>query len=419
MPAGHFEPGPVWQFITKPMTRLWKAVRLEAKISLAVGNIMASKRILRVLLSSLWLRTGAVTLIPLVFMESVLYVGGAQFSLRLESRLLLLIVVAAALELWLRTDTAKAITAPLAARIGKSRIWRKFNKLNPGPIANSVTLTVIVFMLMCAGMMAAVIAVMACLDAGFSHRVIDAVLDAWRLYAGIAGFGTLWLIFYHAGIDPGRAIDRIFLWGGIGFVGFVAGLIWAAYTHSTEFNSLHNHETQRAFRNAILSAPVPCVAVQDKLSDLSACTVFGLRPGMTQGETLRGVNGSGYFRDIVKPSACKTSDKCIHYVTFIKDGLYVRVEFKTNPKSVDAAEQVSSIVLCLDEGANPYFDENEIMATFIKRIGPNGFSIDNFTVWRDIKSDLELQAYTYDSKFWAIFSRLGERPNLPGSGVRV
>ncbi len=61
-----------------------------------------------------------------------------------------------------------------------------------------------------------------------------------------------------------------------------------------------------------------------------------------------------------------------------------------------------------------------MMDKFLKLIGPNGSSIgDTHTAWRDIKNDLELQAYTYDSKFWAIFSRLGDRSNPHGSGVRV
>jgi hypothetical protein len=378
---------------------------------------MASKRILGVLLSSIWLRAGAITLIPLVFVEAVLYVGGAQPSLRLESRLLLLIVAAGALELWLRTDTAKAITAPLAARIGRSRTWRKLNKPNPGPIANSVTLTVIVITVIGAAIIAAMIAVIAVLDAGFSHRVIDAFLGAWPIFAFIAGFGTLWLIFYHAGIDPWRAIDKLFWAGCIGGVGFAAGMIWVDYP---DFSFQSKHNAQRDFHKAMLSAPAPCVAVHDKLSDLSACTVFGLRPGMTQSEVLGTVNGSRYFRT-QNQETCSTADKCSHYVTFIKDGLYLRVEFKSDPKSPPVPEErVSSIVFALDERANPYFDENQMMERFLKLIGPNGSSVgDTHTVWRDIKNDMELQGYTYDSKFWAIFSRLGERPNLPGSGVPV
>jgi hypothetical protein len=379
---------------------------------------MFAKRVVLWLLSSIWVRAGAIALILNVIIDLIGYTTTGRWPrVWLEIRFMLFFAAGAALELWLRTHSAKAIMAPFAARLDKTRIWRELNK----PVTcNSPSLTFIVTLLMIAAMMTIIWASMMLFMEGINQRALDGFLSGWPFIAFIAGFGILWLIFYHAGIDPTRAIDKLFLWGWIGAIGFVAGGFWTIYnSDSKDFNALNNHQTQRAFRNAILSTPVPCVSVQDKLSDLSGCTVFGLRPGMTQGESMRGVNGSGYFREIGKPSACKTSDKCSHYVTFIKDGLYVRIEFKTDPKSDDAAEQVSGIVLCLDEGANPYFDENEVMATFLKRIGPNGFSTDNFTVWRDIKNDLELHAYTYDNKFWAVFSRLGDRLYTPGSGVRV
>ena len=71
-------------------------------------------------------------------------------------------------------------------------------------------------------------------------------------------------------------------------------------------------------------------------------------------------------------------------------------------------------MFALDERANPYFDENQMMDKFLKLIGPNGSSIgDTHTVWSDIKNDLELQAYTYDSKFWA------SSPGLPIAQTRT
>ncbi len=380
---------------------------------------MAAIRALRWLYSSVWLRIGA---IKLAFIAALLWgvyaTSGVWLDLKLFWRFLLLYYLAlAVLELWLRTDSAKAVTAPLSARLNKIRIWRQLNKPNPGPIANSVTLTVIVIAVIGAAIIAAMIAVIAVLDAGFSHRVIDAILGAWPIFAIIAGFGTLWLIFYHAGMDPSRAIDKLFLWGSIGAVGFFAGMVWVDYPN---FSLQAKHSAQLDFHKAILNAPAPCVAVQDTLSDLRACKVFSLRPGMTQSEVLGVVNSSGYFRR-KKPETCSAADKCSHYVTFIKDGLYLRVEFKSDPKSASASEeQVTRIVFALDERANPYFDENQMMDKFLKLIGPNGSSIgDTHTAWRDIKNDLELQAYTYDSKFWAIFSRLGDRSNPHGSGVRV
>ena len=160
----------------------------------------------------------------------------------------------------------------------------------------------------------------------------------------------MWLLFYHAGIAPERAFDRLFLWGGIGTIGFIAGIVWA---HYPELGSQQQPGAQRDFHKAIMSAQAPCVAVQDKLSDLSACAVFGLRPGIAQSEALGIVNGSGYFRNPEKPAVCAPADRCSHYVSFIKDGLYLRVEFNSYPKSAAPDEHVSCIVLSMNEGALP------------------------------------------------------------------
>ena len=71
-------------------------------------------------------------------------------------------------------------------------------------------------------------------------------------------------------------------------------------------------------------------------------------------------------------------------------------------------------MFALDERANPYFDENQMMDKFLKLIGPNGSSIDaTHMAWTDIRNDLELQTYTYEQKFWLIFSRLADRRNPP------
>jgi hypothetical protein len=130
------------------------------------------------------------------------------------------------------------------------------------------------------------------------------------------------------------------------------------------------------------------------------------------------VNGSGYFRSKKKPAVCKTDEKCSHSFFFLEDGLYLSVEFESDPKSAELDERVSKIVFSLDEGANPYFDENQMMAAFLKLIGPNGSGDTTQMVWIDIKNALELRAYTSHCAFWAVFSsRLADHPSQPGVPV--
>jgi hypothetical protein len=375
--------------------------------------MMALRRVLRWLTSSYWLRIGVITYGLIAPIHLVTYAATGRWEgIASGWGLILFFGAGAALELSLRNDSAKAIMDPIAARIEKSTIWREFNKPQ---IANSVTVTGSVVMLMCAAMVAVMWAAMACIQYGFNGRALDAFLAVWPIFAVMAAFWALWLAFYHAGINPQRAFDRLFSAGAIGAVGFVAGITWAAYP---ELISHHQPGAQHDFHKAILSAPTPCVAAKDKLFDLSACTVFALRPGMTQSEVLGIVNGSGYFRNREKPSVCATADKCSHYVSFIKDGLYLRVEFNSDPKSAALAERVSSITFSLNEGANPYFDENQMMAAFLKLIGPNGSGDTTQMVWMDIKNALELRTYTYERTFWVVFSsRLADHPYPPGIPV--
>ena len=289
------------------------------------------------------------------------------------------------------------------------RFWRELN--------SEPTLTVSVVTLTMAAMMAVGFAAIACIHHGVNGNAIDALIDEWWIFAFILSIGVLWLIFYHAGIDPERGFDRLFLAGAIGTIGYTVGL-FMGLPH-TELSPRHQRDAQRDFHKAIMSATMPCVTSQDKLSDLSACTVFGLRPGMIQGEALGIVDGSGYFPTKEKPAVCKTGDKCSQYVSFIKDGLYLRVEFNGDPKSAAPDLRVSKIVLSLNEGANPYFDENQMLAAFLKLIGPNGTPNDTTRiVWIDIKNALELSAYTHERTFWAVFSsRLADHADPPGVPV--
>ena len=97
---------------------------------------MAAIRALRWLYSSVWLRIGA---IKLAFIAALLWgvyaASGVWLDLKLYWRFLLFYYLAlAVLELWLRTDSAKAVTAPLSARLNKTRIWRQLNKPNPAQL---------------------------------------------------------------------------------------------------------------------------------------------------------------------------------------------------------------------------------------------------------------------------------------------
>ena len=368
--------------------------------------------------SGFWRRNRPFWLITCIFLPAYLVMGLQFFGVLPEpaaTYILFGVFLFQCLVLFLAPFIAGAERQPRRERTscdeGVGR--RKFNF--GALIKDSVTLKVCAATLAVVAMMVAMFAAIAWIC---NDRAIDALIDNWPSFALLLGSVVLWLAFYNAGLDPDQAFKGLYFAAAIGTVGFVAGMVWTASTQG-EFNSQYRRDAQREFRKGMMGAPMPCLVAQDNLSDLSACTIFRLRPGMTQGEALGIVDGSGYFRKKEKPVACKTDEKCSHYVSFIKDGLHLRVEFKSDPKSAAPDERVSEIVLSLNEEANPYFDENQMMASFLKLIGPNGISIDtSHTIWVDIKNALELSAYTYEHKFWAIFSlRLADHSNAPS--VRV
>ena len=176
---------------------------------------MAQSRVLRELISSHWLHAGAKTFFIMAFFQWMPYITtGIWFNLTPMWWFLLLFVAGAALELWLKTNSAKAIMAPITARLDKSRIWREFNK---PLIGNSQSLTVIVIVLMGAAMWAVMLAAMVCILHGFNGGALDAFLAGWPLLAIMVGCGALWLMLYHAGINPsGRAFEFLYFAGVMG-----------------------------------------------------------------------------------------------------------------------------------------------------------------------------------------------------------
>ncbi|MGA6985134.1 MAG: hypothetical protein WBZ01_03700, partial [Terriglobales bacterium] len=130
---------------------------------------------------------GVITLIPFACIDLVIYaVGGKLLNVTLELKFALLFLAGIILELWLRSDSGTAVVRPLVARMQQSRIWRELDKPNPRPIANSVTVTVGIVVLMSIAMFAAMMAAIAFIDRGLSSHVIDVVLDVWPLYAIVA-----------------------------------------------------------------------------------------------------------------------------------------------------------------------------------------------------------------------------------------
>jgi hypothetical protein len=172
-----------------------------------------------------------------------------------------------------------------------------------------------------------------------------------------------------------------------------------------------NREAMQANFNMVLfAASKPC-ATKTKpksTSDVTNCSLFGLRLGMSLDEAKKIIDGSGYFPRntyLLGTPSCDYKD-CAGKIYQKREGLTVSVEFGRVSPEDKTQLFAKEITLIFDPGGNPYFDSESLRATFIQMMGPPDTVSGEHQSWGDSNgAGATARAYPYDGRYWVIIER--------------
>ena len=218
-------------------------------------------------------------------------------------------------------------------------------------------------------------------------------------------WGTAWLNLFNA----------------LGMVAVVGGMIWfvwalanGAFTSDNEAGRrapLDGKATQATFNKALLNVPKPCAVRGKKYSDITNCSVFGLRLEMSLAEVKETLDGSGYFPDkTALINDCKGEQpNCAGYVFERTDDFSIQAVFRAAYEGDKNLLAVSEIRMWLDPRSTPYFRAESMPATFVDLFGPPDRTLGDHNFWGgEFGSSVELQlsAYPYKGQFVVILSKM-------------
>lgn len=198
--------------------------------------------------------------------------------------------------------------------------------------------------------------------------------------------------------------DRVWLslfhsLGILGLLGFIGLLIWGIFQPQGSLSSESRQEAQNTFNALVLNADRPCAKKVGSVSNLGDCSILGLKPGMIAQDAIDIINSSGYFRNKEKPEDCEKAKNCDRYLAAIKDGFYVRLEFK---KDSDDNEKLTELVISFNAGSHPYFDPNLLKSSFLGLLGPSDTKVGIYEIWGPFEGT-SITVYISEGKLWVIY----------------
>ena len=254
-------------------------------------------------------------------------------------------------------------------------------------------------------------------------------------------WGTVWYNLLHA-------------LGVAAVLSFAFGIVWSFFSDSKpststravpqtdelKENLFDNQARRTVFSNKLMRESKPCARKNKGGSDVSACSVFGLKPGMSYELVKYTVDSSGYFpmetiltelsdnplgavREPEKvtgqskpasdkagaataegvAAAGKSASAAIRrFAAHHKDGLYLSVDFVAGAPDEGTEFKASNITLSLSPGANPYFDPQSVRSVFLKLLGPPDLSDGRSDEWGRGGAE-HIRAYVLDESYWVTF----------------
>jgi len=197
---------------------------------------------------------------------------------------------------------------------------------------------------------------------------------------------------------------------GLGLIAVIAvlvGLVWMlaqpTKTKTSEKTSEFPREVvQSNFNKALMAAPRPCAVKEKSGSDLTNCSLLGVKLGMSVDDVKNALDGSGYFKPSSLNTICsdKSDNDCGGFVRGDRDGLSATFRFG---KSMAVRE----ITLVFGSGIHPYYEPEALRGTFVKMIGaPDGTRAEHDS-WGPLsgKDGASMRAYSYSGSYWVILEK--------------
>lgn len=219
-------------------------------------------------------------------------------------------------------------------------------------------------------------------------------------------WGTVWYNLFHVlGIVAVIAVAAAIAWETFGPAA-TSSLHVASRADYCAKKSASSEAQQTVTSINLLSPSTPCARKAGGSTDLSACHVFGLRPGMSDQQALAAIDSAGYFpcATTLQTNDDKGKEKApTASASQFKEGFSLLVEFAPAKPGETSSWQASSIKLIIGPGGNPYFDPAVMRPTMRKLFGQPAASTETSDEWHG-KEEI-IRAYSYKQNFWIVFER--------------
>ncbi|MBJ7535458.1 hypothetical protein JDN40_15220 [Rhodomicrobium vannielii ATCC 17100] len=215
-------------------------------------------------------------------------------------------------------------------------------------------------------------------------------------------------------------LSTLYSLGVLGLVGFSVWLAWSSlndkkslvpasvrsYVATSDGATLDRDAVKENFRRLLFSGAKPCAVREKKISDISACSVFGIQLGDSFSFVKRTVDGSGFFTEpATLHETCRNGRKQCQQRLHISNGNFtLSVEFEPEDVNPEDHMTASKITAILSPKDNPYATAQSLKPAFVALFGRPDRSEDGKDYWGGPSADT-IQLYGFDEKLWVVFQK--------------
>jgi len=217
-------------------------------------------------------------------------------------------------------------------------------------------------------------------------------------------------------------LSTLYSLGILGLIGFSLWLAWSSlnekkgaistpipsFAATSEGSRIDRDAVKGNFRRLLFSGAKPCAVRERKNSDLSACSVFGIKLGDTFQQVKTTIDGSGFFTEpATLRENCRNKRKNCQQQLYINNGAFtLMLEFIPEDVNPDDPMTVSKITAILSPNDNPYATAQSLRPLFAKLFGRPDKSEGGEDNWGDPASS-SIRVYEFNEKLWVILEKRG------------